>query len=83
MEKIWNYIYYFIFILECKTTYLSQKSIKKLFFFITKCFNNFLIKKKSSLDELNKLSAEVLNNPKSGKSIDIAGIHIGWIVDLT
>lgn len=84
MEKVWNYIHYYIFLFECNATYFFRKLLNTLFYPISrnKYLKDGLEKRGSSFKEIDKTAIKFLNDPRYGKSITIAGIQMGGILVL-
>ncbi|MCG2792872.1 MAG: hypothetical protein L6262_04910 [Weeksellaceae bacterium] len=79
MERIWNHVYYFIYIFEIKATYFFRAILNFIFSPITKI--NFLKKglekRGSSFKQIDDIALKLSNNPKNSKSVNLANIHIG------
>ena len=84
MERAWNYTYYSIYSFERKVTYFFRTILNSIFSPITKI--NFLKKglekRGSSFKQIDDIALEISNNPKNGKSINLANIHIGGLLVL-
>lgn len=82
MERIWNYIHYFIFLFENKSTYFFRKILSFIFYPIVqiKFLKQGIEKRGSSFKEIDKVAINTLNNPEYGKSITIAGLQMGGLI---
>ncbi|MGE8555714.1 MAG: hypothetical protein ACN6OB_17485 [Chryseobacterium jejuense] len=84
MERIWNYIHYFIFQFEIKATYFFRNILNFIFSPITKIkfLKKDLEKRNSSFKHIDDIALNLSNNPLYGKSIAFAGIHTGGLIIL-
>jgi len=82
MERIWNYVYYFIYQFEVKATYLFRYILNFIFSPITKIkfLKKGLERRGSSFKHIDDVALDLSNNPLYGKSITFAGIHIGGLI---
>lgn len=82
MERIWNYIHYFIFLFENNATYFFRKILSFIFYPIAqiKFLKQGIEKRGSSFKEIDKVAINTLNNPEYGKSITIAGLQMGGLM---
>lgn len=84
MERIWNYVHYFIFRFEIKTTYFFRNILNFIFSPITniKFLKKGLERRNSSFKDIDDIALDLSNNPLHGKSIAFAGIHTGGLIIL-
>ncbi|PIF47273.1 hypothetical protein CLU96_4323 [Chryseobacterium sp. 52] len=84
MERIWNYIHYFIYRFEVKATYLFRNILNFIFSPITKIkfLKKGLERRGSSFKQIDDIALDLSNNPLYGKSITFAAIHIGGLLIL-
>lgn len=84
MEKIWNYIHYFIYSFEVKASQIITYPIRLIFDLIYKIpfIANTLKKKNSSPQEIRLASANAINNRVYGQNITISGIQMGGLIVL-
>jgi hypothetical protein len=84
MEKIWNYIHYFIYVFEVKASKIITYPITLIFDLIYKIpfIANTLKKKNSSPQEIRVASENAINNRVYGQNITISGIQMGGLIIL-
>lgn len=84
MERIWNYIHYFIYLFEVKMSKIITYPITLIFDLIYKIpfISNTLKKKNSSPKEIRAASNNVINNRVYGQNITISGIQMGGLIIL-
>jgi len=84
MERFWNYIYYSIYLFESNITLFFRKILNFIFHPLTRIsyLKNNLEKRGSSFEDIDNVAIRVLNDPRYGKSITIAGIQMGGLLIL-
>jgi hypothetical protein len=84
MEKIWNYIHYFIYLFEVKASKIITYPITLIFDLIYKIpfITNTLKKKNSSPQEIRVASENAINNRVYGQNITISGVQMGGLIIL-
>ena len=84
MEKIWNYIHYFIYVFEVKVSKIITYPITLIFDLIYKIpfIASSLKKKNSSPQEIRLASENAINNRMYGQNITISGIQMGGLIIL-
>ncbi|SEN11556.1 hypothetical protein SAMN05421856_1193 [Chryseobacterium taichungense] len=82
MEKVWNKVYYNIYLFEVNTTYAFRTILNFIFSPITKInfLKKSLEKKGSSFKHIDDIALKVSNNREYGKSINFANIQIGGLL---
>ncbi|MDW9379159.1 hypothetical protein [Chryseobacterium sp. JV558] len=84
MEKIWNYIHYFIYVFDVKASQIITYPITLIFDLIYKIpfIASSLRKKNSSPQEIRLASENAINNRMYGQNITISGIQMGGLIIL-
>ncbi|PWN63543.1 hypothetical protein C1631_021410 [Chryseobacterium phosphatilyticum] len=84
MERIWNYVHYFIYQFERNASKIITYPITLIFDLIYKIpfIINVLKKKNSSPQEIRVASENALNNRVYGQNIIISGIQMGGLIIL-
>ncbi|MCW3162627.1 hypothetical protein [Chryseobacterium oryctis] len=84
MERIWNYVHYFIYQFEIKASKIITYPITLIFDLIYKIpfIVNSLKKKNSSPKEIRAASDNAINNRTYGQNIVMSGIHMGGLIIL-
>lgn len=82
MERIWNYIHYYIYAFEVNASKIIGYPISLLFDLIYKIpfISNWLRKKNSSPQEIRAARNNAINNDIYGQNITIAGIQMGGLI---
>lgn len=82
MKILWNRIFYSIYLFENNLTTIIRKILSFVFWplFHLPFIRNGLEKKGSSIKQIKDVTVEVLNNPKNGKGISIARLHMDGLL---
>ncbi|QIY90531.1 hypothetical protein [Chryseobacterium gallinarum] len=84
MERIWNYVYYYTYLFEIKTSKIITYPFSLIFDLIYKIpfIANGLKKRGSSPNELRSVTDNLMRNRKYGQNINFSNIHIGGLLVL-
>ncbi|WP_345989863.1 hypothetical protein AAEU33_19850 [Chryseobacterium sp. Chry.R1] len=84
IERIWNYIHYFIYVFEVNASKVIAYPIALLFdlFYKIPFIESWLKKKNSSAQEIRSARNNAINNRIYGQNITIAGIQMGGLLVL-
>lgn len=84
MERVWNYIHYFIYLFEVNASKIITYPITMIFDLIYKIpfIKNGLKNKNSSPEEIRMASENAINNRIYGQNIIISGIQMGGLIIL-
>jgi len=82
MERIWNYLYYYIYLFEIKASNIITYPFSMIFDLIYKipAISNGLKKKGSSPKKLREVNSNLMRNRVYGQSINFANIQIGGLL---